>query len=150
MRPLPLVVTDRIEGLSKQLTTTFDSSMDHALQQWVRLYLDYAVGGMAYTDPTDEIDCTIHVGSGNVYKDSGFDNADQLEAEASKSITIHKQTEPQTLTFRGIKRAVKEWSMLSGLTTHTIYSRIARGWTVDDTLTTPYQHGSRKGKGGLK
>ncbi len=41
------------------------------------------------------------------------------------------------LTFRGQSHCVVEWAEVTGISVSAIYQRIRRGWTVEDTLTTP-------------
>lgn len=40
------------------------------------------------------------------------------------------------LTFQGITRTVAEWASVLNLPASTLYSRLARGWTVQEALTT--------------
>lgn len=48
------------------------------------------------------------------------------------------------LTHDGLTLTVAQWSDRTGLRQQTIHGRLHRGWSVQDTLTIPYQ---KKGQG---
>lgn len=46
-------------------------------------------------------------------------------------------TSPERLTFGGKTLSLAEWSKITGISAHTLRSRLRRGWTVAETLETP-------------
>lgn len=44
------------------------------------------------------------------------------------------------IEFRGEKRSRKEWSLITGIASATIWSRWSKGWSAEEILTTPVKH----------
>lgn len=53
-----------------------------------------------------------------------------------------KPRQIQKHTFNGESLTVGEWSKRTGLSTHTIRSRLRLGWSIEQTLTRPKQGGT--------
>ena len=41
------------------------------------------------------------------------------------------------ITINGITRSITQWADFLGVTHKTIYDRISKGWSLEETLTTP-------------
>lgn len=49
------------------------------------------------------------------------------------------------LTFRGETRCVADWAARQGIERHALLYRVHSGWSVEDALLTPVNHGNKKG-----
>jgi hypothetical protein len=61
----------------------------------------------------------------------------------------HPKSFEVTLTWQGVTRTLREWSREVGIPRRTLYCRVQRNWSVQETLTTPYNRnrpGHRPGR----
>lgn len=77
------------------------------------------------------------------------DNNGNYEPENCRWVDCRAQSRNRNsnrlLKFQGKELCVAEWSDLTGINSNTILNRLSRGWSVEETLSTPIEHKYSRG-----
>lgn len=76
-----------------------------------------------------------------IMEDAGWRAGEQptLEQIERVLVPVRRHGSAHYLEYQGNKRTIREWAYITGLPDRTIFSRLRRGWSIEDTLTKPIQ-----------